>query len=111
MGPASTLHFAARLLDVSEKYLRRLAPDIAATLVAKGKAARHAQSIRHAEQRFECFRQVVTELTVDGVPPPVYRVREHVYLKKQIKLGFDEAQRFMQRIRQPEGGKHTHPSD
>jgi hypothetical protein len=94
------------LLDVSEKYLRQLAPDIAATIVAKGNAARDAQSVRRAQQRFECFRQVVEELTVGGAVPPLYKVRQHVYLKR---LSYGEVQRFMRRIRQPEGGQHPNP--
>jgi hypothetical protein len=106
LGPTPTLRAAARLLDVSEKYLRRFAPDIAATIVAKGNTARDAQSVQRAQQRFECFRQVVEELTVDGAVPPLYKVRQHVYLKR---LRYDELQRFMQRIRQPEGGRHPNP--
>jgi hypothetical protein len=99
LGTSTTLREAARSLDVSEKYLRRIAPGIAAILVSKGKQARHAESARRAEFRFQHFRQSFEELTVDDVPPPLYKVRKHVYLKSEIKLGFDEGQRFLRRIR------------
>jgi transcriptional regulator with XRE-family HTH domain len=104
LGTEPTLRAAARLLDVSDRYLRQIAPDIAAMLVTKGKEARHAACVKRAEQRFECFRRSYEELTVDGAPPPLYKVRKHVYLRNKIKLGFAEGQGFLRRIRQLDGG-------
>jgi hypothetical protein len=42
LGTSPTLRAAARSLDVSEKYLRKMAPDIAAMLAANGKDVTHA---------------------------------------------------------------------
>jgi hypothetical protein len=102
-GTASTLRCAARLLDVSEKYLRRMAPDIAAMLVAIGKEARHTASVQRECFRFERFRQSFEDLRVGGVHPSRRKVAKHVYLQTGIKLGFDEAGKFLRRIRQLPG--------
>jgi hypothetical protein len=54
-GTASTLRCATHSLDVSEKYLRRVAPDIADMLVANRKEEKRAKNIRRAKLRFEVF--------------------------------------------------------
>jgi hypothetical protein len=98
-GAASTLRCTARLLDVSEKYLRRVAPGIAAMLVAIGKEARHTASVQREGFRFERFCQSFQDLSVCGVRPSRREVVKHVYLQTGIKVGFDEAGKFLRRIR------------
>jgi transcriptional regulator with XRE-family HTH domain len=102
-GTASTLRSAARLLDISEKYLRRMAPDIASIIVAIGKEARHTASVQRADIRFEHFRQSFQHLSVGGVHPSRREVVKHVYLQTGIKLGFDDAGKFLRGIRQVPG--------
>jgi hypothetical protein len=102
-GRAPTLRCAARLLDVSEKYLRKMAPDITAMLVAIGKEAKRAQGVRREEFRFERFHKSFQKLCVGSVHPSRRKVMKHVYLQTGMKLGFDEGGRFLRRIRRLHG--------
>jgi hypothetical protein len=95
-----TLRAAARLLDVSERYLRRIAPEVTKLLVAKGREARHTKSVRTSEQRFEYFQQAFQQLTRNNEYPALYKLRVLVYDKTGIKLGYKESHNFFLRIRQ-----------
>lgn len=96
-GVASNLRSAARLLDISEKFLHRLAPDIAARLVATGKEVKHAEILQREDLRFEHFWQSFQDLCLRNVYPARRKVRERMYLQTGMKLGFDEASRFLRR--------------
>jgi hypothetical protein len=99
-GVASNLCSAARLLDISEKFLHRLAPDIAARLVTIGKERKHAESLQREDLRFEHFWQSFEELCLRNVYPARRKVKERMYLQTGMKLGFNEANSFLRRAQQ-----------
>lgn len=95
-----SLRAAARLLDVSEGYLRQIAPGATKSLVASWKAANHVKSVHRSEQRFQYLRQAFQQLTRNNEYPALHKLRALVYDETGIKLGYKESHNFFLRIRQ-----------
>lgn len=96
-GLARNLSHAARLLDVDEHFLRRLAPAIAARLVQRGRENRHREKIQREEARFVAFWQSFQELRSENIYPNDKKVRERMYQHMGRTLNFAEAGRFHKR--------------
>ncbi|WP_342965417.1 hypothetical protein [Paraburkholderia sabiae] len=96
-GSTENLHQAARLLNVTETFLHKLAPEIAASLVQRGTAIRHCRRIQREEARFHDFWQSFQELRFEGIYPARVKVLERMRRRTGKGLGFREAARFHKR--------------
>jgi len=93
-GSALNLCQAARLLDVSEGLLRRLAPDVAARLVQRGKETRRREKIQREAARFDDYWQSFQELRLENSYPAEHKGQARMYQHTGRILGSLEATRF-----------------
>ncbi|MGF6816498.1 transcriptional regulator with XRE-family HTH domain [Paraburkholderia atlantica] len=93
-GSALNLCQAARLLDVSESYLRKLAPDVAEKLVQRGRETRRRKKIQREEARFEDFWRSFQQLRLEDIYPAEDKVKARMYQRTGTKLGYLEGTRF-----------------
>lgn len=96
-GSAQNLRQAARLLDVDEKFLRKLAPDIAARLVKRGRETMRREKIQREEARFDAFRQSFQELLLENIYPTAQKVIARMYQRTGRGVGYLERTRFHRR--------------
>lgn len=96
-GSAQNLRQAARLLDVDEKFLRKLAPDIARRLVKRGRETMRREKIQREEARFDAFRQSFQELRLESIYPTAQKVIARMYQRTGRGVGYLERTRFHRR--------------
>ncbi|SIT41686.1 conserved hypothetical protein [Paraburkholderia piptadeniae] len=107
-GSAQNLHQAAQLLGVTERYLHKLAPDIAASLVQEGMQKRRSAKDQRAEARFHDFWQSFQDLRSQGSYPVREKVAARMRRLTGTRLNFYEAARFHARAcRQAETTPHS----
>ena len=95
--PALTLSRVAMRLEVSNEYLRRVAPDVAARIVQRGREARHVRKSEREEARFDEYYKSFLSLCIENVYPAKDKVVKRVRRHNGTTLSFDEARRFHQR--------------
>jgi hypothetical protein len=91
---------AAKKLDVSEKYLRKLSPKVVAGLVESGMTARRVKALTREKIRFEEFWRSFESLQSKKGYPARRKVEQDVFNRTGIKFRFGEANRYLHRARE-----------
>jgi polynucleotide 5'-kinase involved in rRNA processing len=82
---------------VSESFLRKLAPDIAASLVQRGRDIKSRERIQREKTRFDGYWQSFEELRLENVYPARAKVTDRMYRHTGTKLKFVESTDFHRR--------------
>lgn len=96
-GSAFNLTRAAVLLGVTERFLHRLAPDISASLVQRGREVRHRKKYQREEGLFSVYFEAFQELCLADRYPGMRKVSERVYQRIGSNLDWSQVCRFHSR--------------
>ncbi|TCG03061.1 hypothetical protein BZM27_51280 [Paraburkholderia steynii] len=98
--PTLNLSQVAQVLEVSQSFLRRLAPDITALIVQRGKEARRRRKVQREEARFDQYYKSFQALCIiENVLPANDKVVRHLLQHNATTLSFVEARGFHKRAR------------
>jgi hypothetical protein len=93
----TTLRAASEKLDVSDKFLRRIAPDLVAELVERGRALRRLNSEKKIHHQDALYKAEHDGLVREGISPTRRRVLSRVLDKFDASYRWSDWQRAQRR--------------